>query len=83
MSEPRTPPAGKRPAPLRALRWLPASHGEVWLAATTIWVVLALVNAAIGWPMIRTVAPALLLAVVGAAESHRLRRRVPAAPAQD
>jgi hypothetical protein len=85
MSEPQKPPAPqrKRQAQLRALRWLPASHGEVWLAATTVWVLLAMLNAAIGWPMLRTVAPAVLLAAVGLAESMRLRRRVPAAPAQD
>jgi hypothetical protein len=83
MNEPETPPARKRPAPWRVLRWLPASHGEVWLAATTIWVLVAMVNAALGWPMYRTLAPAMLLAIVGAAESRRLRRRTPAAPAPD
>lgn len=83
MSEPQTPPAPKRPAPWRALRWLPGSHGEVWVAATAIWLLVAMLNAAIGWPMIRTLAPAMLLALVGVAESHRLRRGAQAAPAQD
>ena len=83
MSEPRTPAGPKRPALWRALRWLPGSHGEVWVAATAIWLLVAIVNAAIGWPMIRTLAPAMLLAVVGAAESHRLRHRTQTAPAQD
>jgi hypothetical protein len=83
MSEPETPPARKRPAPWRVLRWLPASHVEVWAAATTIWVLVVMLNAALGWSMFRTLAPAMLLAVVGAAESHRIRRHAPAAPAQD
>lgn len=83
MSEPETPPARKRPAPWRVLRWLPASHGEVWAAAAAIWLLVAMLNAALGWPMVRTLAPALLLAVVGMAESRRLWRRTPAAPAQD
>jgi len=91
MSDPDTSPAprrrvqrpAQRPAPWRALRWLPASHGEVWLAATAVWLLVAMLNAALGWPMIRTLAPAVLLAVVGAAESMRLRRAVPAAPARD
>jgi len=70
MSERETSPVPK----WRALRWLPASHGEVWAAATAVWLLLAIVNAVIGWPMIRTLAPALLLMLVGAVESRRLRR---------
>jgi hypothetical protein len=82
MRQTQKPPAPQRKR-LAPLRWLPASHGEVWLAATSVWVLLAMLNAVIGWPMIRTVAPAVLLAAVGLAESMRLRRRAPAAPAQD
>jgi ABC-type branched-subunit amino acid transport system permease subunit len=83
MSEPDTSPVPKRRAPWRALRWLPGSHGEVWLAATSVWLVVAMLNAVLGWPMLRTLAPAVLLAVIGAAESLRLRRRASAAPARD
>jgi predicted membrane-bound mannosyltransferase len=83
MSEPQTPPVPKRPSPSRTLRWLPASHREVWAAAAVIWLLLAVLTAAVGWSVIRTLAPAALLAVVGAVESHRLRRRAQAAPAQD
>jgi hypothetical protein len=68
---------------MRALRWLPGSHGEVWVAAMAIWLLVAMLNAAFGWPMVRTLAPAVLLAAIGAAESLRLRRRAQAAPAQD
>jgi hypothetical protein len=79
MSDRDTPPARKpttkRVRPWRAIAWLPASHTGVWLAATAIWTVVAMANAALGWPMIRTLAPAVLLLIVGAAESYRLRRR--------
>jgi sterol desaturase/sphingolipid hydroxylase (fatty acid hydroxylase superfamily) len=80
MSDRDTPPARKRVTPRRTARWraigwLPASHTGVWLAATAIWTLVAMLNAALGWPMIRTLAPALLLLAVGAAESYRLRRR--------
>jgi hypothetical protein len=83
MSERKTSPVPPGRPPWRALRWLPASHGEVWVAAAVIWLLVAMLNAAMGWPVTRTLAPALLLAVVGAVESHRVRRRAPAAPAQD
>ncbi|HEY1624099.1 MAG TPA: hypothetical protein VGG16_09895 [Streptosporangiaceae bacterium] len=83
MSKRETTPAAERRTPWRALRWLPASHSEVWAVAIAIWLLVAMINAAIGWPMIRTLAPAMLLAVVAVAESHRLRRRTQTTPAQD
>lgn len=66
-----------------ALRWRPVNHGQVWLAAVTGWLVVVVVNAAVGRPLLATWPGAAVMLLIGLSESYYLRRTQTAQPAAD
>lgn len=66
-----------------ALRWRPVNQGQVWLAAVTGWLIVAIVNAAVGRPFLATWPGAAVMLLIGLSESYYLRRTRIAQPAAD
>ncbi|HZR51480.1 MAG TPA: hypothetical protein VFB06_18450 [Streptosporangiaceae bacterium] len=66
-----------------ALRWRPVNHGQVWLAAVTGWLIVVIVNAAVGRPLLATWPGAAVMLLIGLSESYYLRRTQTAQPAAD
>jgi hypothetical protein len=64
-----------------ALRWRPASHGQVWFAAVTGWLIVVVANDAAGRPFLASWPGAAVMLLIGLSESYYLRRTPPAQPA--
>ena len=68
---------------VRALRWRPVNHSQVWVAAVTGWLIVVVANAAIGRPFLASWPGAAVMLLIGLSESYYLRRTRPAQATAD